>query len=57
MLAKMVGMLGSDQDGEVLNAVRAIRRLTQATVWPNFRMSEKQAKWFAFLFDKYGDRE
>lgn len=111
MLGKMVGMLGSDQDGEVLAAVRAIRRLlesekmtfgdlvtiisggkvsaasevtrydglagmaanilrnaakmksheirfvqsimTQATLNPYMRMTEKQAKWFSWLFDHY----
>jgi hypothetical protein len=109
MLGKMVGMLGSEQDGEVLAAARAIRRLlqsegltfgdlvslvsggqkaelaqydglagmaaallnqagrmkahelrfvqsimTRATLTPYFRMTEKQANWFAMLWDKYG---
>jgi hypothetical protein len=111
MLGKMVGMLGSDHDGEILAAVRSIRRLlesekmtfgdlvvlvtggkvsaqsevtrydglagmaanilhnaarmksheirfvqsimTQATLNPHMRMTEKQAKWFSWLFDHY----
>lgn len=112
-LAKMIGLLGSDQDGEVLAAARATRRLLEserlgfgdlvalvggldigmiesrqnvselvamadsildnaamlrkhelgfvrdirakAAAWHGFQMTEKQARWFGYLFARYGN--
>jgi hypothetical protein len=109
-LAKFIGLLGSEHDGEVVQAAHAIRRLliAQGKSFPDlmqvvagdgldvgspawdyvakaddilanresmkshelefvrnmrarfqinsqFRMSDKQANWFAVLFAKYGD--
>lgn len=110
-LGKMLGMLGSEHDGEVVAAARMIGKIlaaenlsfgdlvamlggetrgavdlrphnsiaeqcraildnglllkphelkfvrsimAQATLMPHFRMSEKQLRWFAFIYERYG---
>jgi len=109
LLGKMVGLLGSDYDGEVVAAARQIKRLLEskglsfgdlvclvsggstelelanelvsmaesilvnesmmrahearfvrdvvarARVWLGFKMSDKQARWFSYLYAKYGN--
>lgn len=111
LLGKMVGLLGSDHDGEVVAAARQIKRVLEskglsfgdlvnliegsksgsvavreqasglaamadsilanvvmmkpqsqfvhdikmrASSWSGFQMTEKQARWFSFLYAKYG---
>lgn len=112
LLGKMIGLLGSDQDGEILAAVRQMRRLLESNkmsfgdlvnmvqnsngapapakrgnqfadmAWailenedmlrdhelrfaksmyahflsdPNYKMTEKQARWFSYLYAEYGN--
>jgi hypothetical protein len=110
LLGKMVGLLGSDHDGEVLAAARQIRRLLESKglsfgdlvalvegkakpvalggglvrmaeailrnesmmrehesqfvrdvrlrlecTGGNWKMTEKQARWFSFLYARYGE--
>jgi hypothetical protein len=52
-LAKLLGMLGSDHDGEVLNAARAADRLVRASGlrWPDIAMPAPPPPPRGYRFD------
>lgn len=83
LMGKMLGLLGSDHDGEVVAVQDSESELAEmaesilrnrilmkpherdfvadiqarAKSWRQFRMTEKQSRWFSYLYAKYGDAE